>query len=207
MFVEIQNKLMHLLTLKCIKSVLLLQCIAALFLGPAAMIVGAASVGVGVGILQMPEEQRASYREKAAKAIKHAESASEQLSNSCAVACENSGVSKKYPHVTNYCSHMDNTTEMNGGSPRGVGTWDTKNDNFDFATSNRDSHDASSVMDKTFGDVMDGPKLARVPSSSNRGQSPGFPQKQAGNRQIACMRKGEWHIRQIINFFISNKNF
>eukprot|EP00978_Attheya_sp_CCMP212_P004619 scaffold10074_cov59-Attheya_sp.AAC.1 len=168
-------------------SALVLGPTAMIVLGPTAMIVGAASVGVGVGILQMPEGQRASYREKAAKAIKHAESVSEKLSNSCAVACENSGVSKNYPQVTHYCSHVDNTTEMNGGSPRRGGTWDIKNDN--FGTSNRDSYDASSAIEKTFGDVMDGPKLARVPPSGNRGQSPRGPHKQAGTRQIACMRK------------------
>eukprot|EP00978_Attheya_sp_CCMP212_P012029 scaffold29814_cov48-Attheya_sp.AAC.6 len=162
-------------------------CVLTILLGPVGVIIGAASVGLGVGVLQMPEEQRASVSQKATKVIEQAHDtvkmASETLSNSCAVACENTGVGEKYPEVTQCCSQADNNQ-----TSKDTGKWDSTPDDFIFGESNKNnSYDASSAFDEGGGNIV-GPKASRGMDGKKR-QAPAFPKINDGNRRVACMRK------------------
>ena len=75
--------------------------VGCLLLGPVGLLVGAAAVGIGVGIMQIPEEQRAHVRDKAVKTVHQAKEsavhASEVLSSSCAAGCHDLGVADHFP--------------------------------------------------------------------------------------------------------------
>jgi hypothetical protein len=75
--------------------------IGCLLLGPVGLLVGAAAVGIGVGVMQIPEEQRAHVRDKAVKTVHQAKesavNASEVLSSSCAAGCHDLGVADHFP--------------------------------------------------------------------------------------------------------------
>jgi hypothetical protein len=72
-----------------------------LLLGPVGLLVGAAAVGIGVGVMQIPEEQRAHVKDKAVKTVHQAKesavNASEVLSSSCAAGCHDLGVDEHLP--------------------------------------------------------------------------------------------------------------
>jgi len=84
----------------------------ALVLGPIGFVLGAASVGVGYKVTQMPEKDRTEVKSKAATAMQQfqesAVAAHESLSNSCAAAC---GPSQKDDDVS-----ADNAKMMARGS-------------------------------------------------------------------------------------------
>mmetsp|Transcript_30706 Transcript_30706/g.34999 ORF Transcript_30706/g.34999 Transcript_30706/m.34999 type:complete len:731 (+) Transcript_30706:98-2290(+) len=65
--------------------------IGTIILGPVGLLVGAATVGIGVGIMQIPEEQRNNMKDKATETLHKAHesvlNASEALSSTCANAC------------------------------------------------------------------------------------------------------------------------
>lgn len=72
--------------------------LAAIF-GPAGVLLGAAAVGLGVGVMQMPEEQRSQMKDKATAAAQQtyesAQIAAEAMGTTCATACIESGVADK----------------------------------------------------------------------------------------------------------------
>eukprot|EP00934_Nitzschia_sp_Nitz4_P003672 Nitzschia sp. Nitz4//scaffold110_size71422//56770//59455//NITZ4_005882-RA/size71422-augustus-gene-0.14-mRNA-1//1//CDS//3329533113//3662//frame0 len=75
--------------------------IGCLALGPASLFVGAAAVGVGVGVMQIPDEERNKMQERLQKAVgdyhDKAVDATEKLSNSCAAGYEESGMAEHLP--------------------------------------------------------------------------------------------------------------
>lgn len=75
--------------------------VGCLLLGPVGLLVGAAAVGIGVGVMQIPEEQRAHVKDKAVKTVHQAKesavNASEVLSSSCAAGCHDLGVADHLP--------------------------------------------------------------------------------------------------------------
>lgn len=75
--------------------------VGCLLLGPVGLLVGAAAVGIGVGVMQIPEEQRAHVKDKAVKTVHQAKesavNASEVLSSSCAAGCHDLGVDEHVP--------------------------------------------------------------------------------------------------------------
>jgi hypothetical protein len=78
-------------------------------LGPVGLLVGAAAVGIGVGVLQIPTEQRQNMGEQASKALRQvstaAMAASENFSASCANKYEESGLAEHVPdEVTTCCT-------------------------------------------------------------------------------------------------------
>lgn len=80
-----------------------------LVLGPVGLLVGAAAVGIGVGYMQIPEEERSNMNLKASEVLHNfrdsALSASDNLSHSCAKTYHNSGVADHVPlEVQNCCS-------------------------------------------------------------------------------------------------------
>jgi hypothetical protein len=79
-----------------------------LVLGPVGLLVGAAAVGIIVGYMQIPAEERHNMNKKASEAIHNLQdsalSASDTLSNQCAATYENSGVADHVPlEVQNCC--------------------------------------------------------------------------------------------------------
>lgn len=75
--------------------------VGCLILGPAGLLAGAAVVGLGVGVMQIPEEERQKLQTKVQKAVSQAHEkavdATESLSNSCAATYEESGVAEHLP--------------------------------------------------------------------------------------------------------------
>lgn len=70
-------------------------------LGPAGLLAGAAAVGVGIGIMQIPDEERNRLQDKVQKTVGRvhdkAVDATEKLSNSCASTYEESGIAEHLP--------------------------------------------------------------------------------------------------------------
>lgn len=81
--------------------------VGCIIMGPVGLLVGAAAVGLGVGIMQIPKEQRKHVQERATNAAHEAHVSvvglSEKLSNSCAVACNESGVADQIPMDLKQC--------------------------------------------------------------------------------------------------------
>lgn len=78
-------------------------------IGPVGMLLGAAAVGIGVGVMQIPEEQRSNMADKATDTLKKVEeqayAASESLSNSCATTYKDSGISEHIPaEMSKFCA-------------------------------------------------------------------------------------------------------
>lgn len=75
--------------------------IGCVVLGPTALLAGAALVGLGVGAMQIPEEERqkiqVKLQETAHQVHEKAIDATEKLSNSCAASYEESGVAEHLP--------------------------------------------------------------------------------------------------------------
>lgn len=85
--------------------------VGCLIMGPVGLLVGAAAVGIGVGYMQIPEQERANMNEKASEALNSfqetALNASEKLSNSCATTYKDSGVSDHVPvEIQTCCTNL-----------------------------------------------------------------------------------------------------
>lgn len=76
-------------------------------LGPVGLLVGAAAVGIGVGVMQIPDEQRQKLEDKATRTLRNvsdtAMSASESFSASCANSCHQAGLGDHVPDEVNNC--------------------------------------------------------------------------------------------------------
>ena len=76
-------------------------------LGPVGLLVGAAAVGIGVGAMQIPAEQRQKLEDKASRTLRQvsdtALSASESLSAACANSYQQSGLADHVPSEVNNC--------------------------------------------------------------------------------------------------------
>ena len=100
--------------------------VGCIVLGPVGLLVGAAAVGIGIGYMEIPEEQRRNIRSKTAEAVNSAQDsimkASEKMSNSCATTFQESGFSDHVPvEIQTCCTElgMSGMGEMDGGM--GVG--------------------------------------------------------------------------------------
>ena len=76
-------------------------------LGPVGLLVGAAAVGIGVGVMQIPVEQRQNLEDKASRTLRQvsdtALTASESLSTACANSYQDSGLADHVPDEVNNC--------------------------------------------------------------------------------------------------------
>lgn len=76
-------------------------------LGPMGLLVGAAAVGLGFGVMQIPVEQRRNLEEKATHTLKQvsetAMQASESMSSSCVNTYRDSGLAEHVPEEVNNC--------------------------------------------------------------------------------------------------------
>jgi hypothetical protein len=79
--------------------------------GPVGLLVGVAAVGLGFGIMQIPEEERNKIQEKAEKAVhdfhEKAVDMSESLSSSCMNTYKDSGVADHLPHCLSGTDGVD----------------------------------------------------------------------------------------------------
>jgi hypothetical protein len=142
--------------------------VGTIVLGPVGLLVGAATVGIAVGIMQIPEEQRNNMKEKAAKALKQAHEsaldASETLSSSCANSCRDH--SDQLPREVHQCFREDDI----------------------HTTTEQDTAKKASTEDLT--------ESEKGTNGSGRGaafrhdvaSSPGVGR----NRRVACLRKGRY---------------
>jgi len=84
--------------------------IGSLILGPVGLLVGTAMVGIGVGVMQIPEEQRNNVKDKANEAFESAKEkavdASEKLTTSCAATCHQAGVQEQVPNEVKACFNV-----------------------------------------------------------------------------------------------------
>ena len=100
-------------------------------MGPVGLLIGAAAVGIGVGVMQIPPEQRSVMCDKATETIKGAHEsaihASEALSNSCANSYQTSGCAEHVPaEMQNCCSAIDH--EVSKVRSNGLDTVGTQDD-------------------------------------------------------------------------------
>jgi hypothetical protein len=81
--------------------------VGCILLGPVGLLVGAAAVGIGIGAMQIPEEQRSHMQDKASETMKSVQdsafNASETISNSCAASYKDSGIADHVPADMEKC--------------------------------------------------------------------------------------------------------
>jgi hypothetical protein len=81
--------------------------VGCILLGPVGLIVGAAAVGIGIGAMQIPEEQRSHMQDKASETMKSVQDSalncSETVSNSCAASYKDSGIAEHVPAEMENC--------------------------------------------------------------------------------------------------------
>jgi hypothetical protein len=95
-----------------------------LILGPVGLLVGAATVGIGAGVMQIPEEQRSNMCVKASEAVHGAHqtaiACTESLSNSCATTYENSVADHVPAEMKSCCTAIDEEVNKVVASSKGV---------------------------------------------------------------------------------------
>jgi hypothetical protein len=160
--------------------------VGCLVLGPVGLLVGAAAVGIGMGIMQIPEEERNNLQSKAQKTMHtfhdKAVDASDSLSTSCASTYKDSGVADHLPQ----CLSGTETDVINDHDS-------TRSDNKIRSGINDDA--SQSIIHKS------------VPTNSNHKPSTlqgpqhesGFPtahpapnKDRIRNKKVACLRNGEF---------------
>ena len=156
---------------KVTAGIVLAGTVGCVILGPVGLLVGAAAVGIGVGVMQIPEEQRVHVKNKAVKAVHQAHesaiSASEAISTSCATSCHDIGCIDHFPSdMKEFFENPSTTAGANGEA--------SKNDG------------ASKQKAERSADNM-GPGLSidgRKSSNLSTNQSP----SKMGKRRAACLR-------------------
>mmetsp|Transcript_15790 Transcript_15790/g.34181 ORF Transcript_15790/g.34181 Transcript_15790/m.34181 type:complete len:1143 (-) Transcript_15790:99-3527(-) len=173
---------------------------AAIF-GPVGVLVGAAAVGIGVGVMQIPEEQRDTLKERATSAAhqtyESAQIAADAMGTSCATACAESGVAEKIdPKLAKFCAD---------GAQNGCGATIVDSD---LINNNPCAHTEGAVDGKAGADETGAGAIGATREAGSRhgaaisdGQHGGINTAsgdESGNgeqlpkrrRKVACMRKG-----------------
>jgi hypothetical protein len=95
--------------------------VGCILLGPVGIFLGVAAVGIGVGYMQIPEEQRHVMNRKVQEAMKSAQEsaldASETLSHTCLASYKDSGIAEHVPVEIETC--CVSLVGMEGGAPEG----------------------------------------------------------------------------------------
>lgn len=154
--------------------------IGCIILGPVGLLVGAAAVGIGIGYMQIPEEQRQNMNNKATEALQNAQEsafiASEKLSTSCATTYMNSGISEHVPPEAQTCcaalASMDKSENVN----------DEEKSTFDLMGGGGDEQNGEILGNK--GSNRD-TRNNFSPSNSNRLKNK--------KEKVACLRQGKSH--------------
>ena len=159
--------------------------VGCLVIGPVGMLLGAAAVGIGVGVMQIPEEQRTNLAKKASETMSKVEeqaySASEALSSSCATTYKDSGIAEHIPaEMSKFCAvSEDDIDAANVIAP------------------NIKSQDSEAVrLDQTNGPCGAGAGGDKLPLLKNQdSRKPASPSQSRSlrSKKVACLR----HVRII----------
>ncbi|CAB9506987.1 expressed unknown protein [Seminavis robusta] len=161
--------------------------VGCIVIGPVGMLLGAAAVGIGVGVMQIPEEQRSNMADKATEALtkvqKQALDASEVLSNSCATTYKDSGIADHIPaEMTQFCAVSEDHVDPVDVISPDIKSQDSEAGRIDQVT----GPCGGGVVGVGGGDL---PRLknhhdSRKPASPNQSRS-------LRNKKVACLR----HVR------------
>lgn len=192
--------------------------IGCMLMGPVGLLVGAAAVGIGIGYMQIPAEERQNMNDKASEAVRHAQEsafqASEKLSNSCVTTYRDSGISEHVPpEVQTCCSGIvggNNGVAGGGGidsndrsNPDTKGSRILLENNFDAADARQNAknlgvsdgydnaHHGESILKNA---IADGRNIIVSPSqtiSRARGKQQG---------KVACLREGPFLSIQALSY-------
>ena len=157
-------------------------------LGPVGLLVGAAAVGIGVGYMQIPEQERKNMNEKATVAARQlhesALNASEKMSTSCAATYRDSGVSDHVPVEIQSCC-----TTLVGMDEPSMSLGDSMND------PEASVMDASEVNDeeRKRSHGGEGGGRGKANETVKRQVSPSHSTKRLRDKKgkVACLRKGK----------------
>jgi len=159
--------------------------VGCIVLGPAGLLAGAACIGFGVGVMQIPDEEREKIQAKMQKTVNRvhekAVDATESLSNSCAATYEESGVAEHLPPCL---------------SLPVAGTAGSK----DHESTRSEKRAPKSTARETMVASKGGQKAA-VPSSPPPSLENGNPRSEAANsmerlrnKKVACLRNGTFSV-------------
>ena len=148
--------------------------------GPVGMLLGAAAVGIGVGVMQIPEEQRKNMAEKAKETMskfeEQAYSASEVVSNSCATTYKESGISEHIPaEMSKFCAVSEDDVD-----PSNVITPDIKSEDSDAVR-----------LDQVTGTCGGGSELPKLKNQDPRKPISPNQSRSLRSKKVACLRHGK----------------
>jgi hypothetical protein len=160
--------------------------IGCVMLGPAGLLAGAALVGLGIGAMQIPEEERqkiqVKVQETAHKVQEKALDATEKLSNRCAATYEESGVAEHLPPCFSVLP-IATGTEVGGGGKEQVSIA---------------ADDKAPPPKETLGPTKAGYKSAggASPLTTHDGNHPRAEPTNSStdrvrNKKVACLRNGK----------------
>jgi len=98
--------------------------VGAVVMGPVGLLVGAAAVGIAVGAMQVPEEQRENVKEKVTAGVVQA---SDAMSVSCATMCRQTGVAEHIPPEVARCYDPEVAKEFEESKKSGGSSGDGTN--------------------------------------------------------------------------------
>jgi len=142
-------------------------------MGPVGLLLGAASVGIAAGVMQIPEEQRENVSNKAASTIRQmhvsVQKASEVLSSSCDTICHDKKVvtSPNTVDIKNITKLMSNEQKIIRAESWNGGTVDGKGDSMSLMPCDQEKN----------------PQNVAYPNTL-------IPSKVLANRNVACRKKG-----------------
>jgi hypothetical protein len=161
-------------------------------LGPVGLFLGVAAVGIGVGFMQIPEEQRHNMNSKVTDAIKSAQEsaidASEKLSINCLTTYNESGFSEHVPVEMETC--CANLVGLEGAAPKS-----TANDDEESLLQRNESGDMDENGNAMIPKAHDKRK-ANTPTHSNW-------HHRTKSEKISCLRKGRVKCCSAVSYHIS----
>ena len=160
--------------------------VGCMILGPVGLLVGAAAVGIGVGVMQIPEEHRNDMQDRAKQTIhkihNKACDATEALSTSCLSHYKDSGVADHLPHC------------LSGSDAGGTVVDDHISTQSESARRQRNNDGTNSLPGGAANhhlnpsNLLSGPEAASGPTSATS-QNSGRGWR---NQKVACLREGAY---------------
>uniref|UniRef100_A0A7S2K2M9 Uncharacterized protein n=1 Tax=Leptocylindrus danicus TaxID=163516 RepID=A0A7S2K2M9_9STRA len=156
--------------------------------GPVGLVIGAAAVGAGIGVMQLPPERRAEMSEKASQVLEQANEKAnvinETVSTSCVQACEKTGL-KEVAQNTIPDHYLCDSLKDQHGIGGMVGGSSRKDLDVSMAESelrlqSNNGDDATVTTDRN----------GKGPLPGDDRHSMMMPRVNLGNRRVACFRRG-----------------
>mmetsp|Transcript_1527 Transcript_1527/g.2443 ORF Transcript_1527/g.2443 Transcript_1527/m.2443 type:complete len:932 (+) Transcript_1527:172-2967(+) len=156
--------------------------------GPLGLVVGAAAVGAGIGVMQLPPERRAEMSEKASQVLEQANEKAnvinETVSTSCVQACEKTGLKEAAQNTIPDHYLCDSLKDQHG-----IGGM--------MGGSSRKDLDVSMAESELRLQSNNGDDATVTTDRNGKGALPGddrhsmmMPRVNLGNRRVACFRRG-----------------